>query len=78
MVTQDRLKNRIRELRERSNLTQKELAKLLDLSAGAVTRHELGERALSASQVEAYARVFKVSTYELFLDPLTNPEIVGD
>lgn len=60
-------KNRLRELRKRSKLTQMEVAKLLDLDLASISRHESGGRNLSPEMVKRYARLYKVETHELFL-----------
>ena len=61
--------NRILELRKRSRLTQKEVTKLLDLSLSLVAKHEAGTRTITPDDIEKYSSLFKVQSYELFLDP---------
>lgn len=63
-----KIPNRIKELRERSRLTQEELGKLLGVDATTISKHETGDRALSDDKVMAYAKVFKVSTHEIFVN----------
>jgi len=63
------LKNRLRELREARKLTQQEVAKLLDVDHTTVSRHESGSRGLSPEDIQKYARLYKVESYELFIDP---------
>ena len=63
------LKNRLRELREARKLTQQEVAKLLDIDHTTVSRHESGSRDLSPEDIQKYARLYKVESYELFIDP---------
>lgn len=58
--------NRLRELREKSRLTQKEVAKLLDVDHTTVNKHEAGTRGLTSGEIEKYAQVFKVQSHELF------------
>lgn len=69
--------NRLREQREKSRLTQKEVAKLLDIDFTTVSAHENGRRGLTAAEIGKYAHLYKVQSYELFLDshgkPLTGP-----
>ena len=60
--------NRIRELRQNARLSQTELAKLLDVDEACISRWEAGKRPLSPEVIERLARVFKVSSWELFLD----------
>ena len=63
------LKNRLRELREARKLTQQEVAKLLDIDHTTVSRHESGSRNLSPEDIQKYARLYKVESYELFINP---------
>ena len=63
------LKNRLRELREARKLTQQEVAKLLDIDHTTVSRHESGSRGLDPEDIQKYARLYKVESYELFIDP---------
>ena len=63
------LKNRLRELREARKLTQQEVAKLLDIDHTTISRHESGSRGLSPEDIQKYARLYKVESYELFIDP---------
>ena len=62
------MQNRIRELRERARLTQVELATLLGVSENDVSRWECSKRPLSPATIERLAAVFKVPSWELFLD----------
>ena len=62
------MKNRIRELRERARLTQGELATLLGVDESDVSRWEGAKRPLSPATIEKLAAVFKVGSWELFLD----------
>lgn len=59
-------KNRLRELREAVRLTQKEVAKLLDIDHTTVNKHEAGTRGLTSGEIEKYAQVFKCQSHELF------------
>lgn len=63
------LKNRLRELRDRSRLTQEEVSTLTGISVAAISRHENCSRGLSQDAIERYAGVYKVHTYEIFVDP---------
>jgi transcriptional regulator with XRE-family HTH domain len=60
--------NRIKELRERAGLSQGELAKLLDVDEGSVSRWEAGRRPLSPVVIERLARIFKTDSWQLFFD----------
>ena len=62
-------KNRLRELRDRSRLTQEEVSTLTGISVAAISRHENCSRGLSRDAIDKYARVYKVHTYEIFVDP---------
>lgn len=66
-------KNRIKELRIRSRLTQKELGLLVGLEESSVSRHESGERPMSGDQIAKYAGIFKVQSHELFLEGEDTP-----
>ena len=62
-------KNRLRGLREARKLTQQEVAKLLDIDHTTVSRHESGSRGLNPEDIQKYAQLYKVESYELFIDP---------
>lgn len=62
-------KNRLREFRDRSRLTQEEVSLLTGFSVAAISRHENGSRNLSEDAIVKYANLYKVHTYELFVDP---------
>lgn len=62
-------RNRLRELRDRSRLTQEEVSLLTGISVAAISRHENCSRGLSRDAIERYAGVYKVHTYEIFVDP---------
>lgn len=61
--------NRLKILRDRSRLTQREVAKLMDIDYTTVSKHEAGTRGLTREEVENYARVFKCESYEIFMEP---------
>lgn len=67
-------KNRLRELRDRSRLTQEEVAKMLEYDHTTVSRHESGDRALDADDIKKYSRLFKCESYELFLPAVTEAQ----
>lgn len=62
-------KNRLRELRDRSRLTMQEVSVLTGFSVATISRHENGSRSLSEDAVDKYARLYKVRTYEIYIDP---------
>lgn len=67
-------KNRLREFRDRSRLTQEEVSQLTGFSVAAISRHENCSRSLSEEAVIKYANLYKVHTYELFIDPSDSDE----
>ena len=62
-------KNRLRELRDRSRLTQQEVSTLTGYTVTAISRHENGSRSLSEEAIAKYAALYKVPTHQLFVDP---------
>lgn len=62
------IKNRIKELRENSKLTQKELALLVGKDHTTVNKHENHLLPVPKEAVVLYAKVFKIETFELFYD----------
>lgn len=62
-------KNRLKELRDRSRLTLQEVSTLTGFSVAAISRHENCSRSLSDEAVVKYAALYKVHTYELFVNP---------
>jgi hypothetical protein len=67
--------NRLKELRTRGKekgglwLTLEEVGDLLEVDYTTVSRHEAG-RGLTADMIEKYAKLYKVETFEIFLNPL--------
>lgn len=47
-------------LRERKNITQRELAKMVNVTASAIAMYETGERTPSLAKAKEIARFFKV------------------
>lgn len=66
-MTAVRYPNRLRELRELSNLSQAAAARAMAMSQSTLNRHEQGNRDLDAVAMQRYARFYGVSTYELFV-----------
>lgn len=62
-------KNRLRELRDRSRLTQEEVSAITGFSVAAISRHENLSRGLSQEAIEKYSSLYKVHSYEIFVDP---------
>lgn len=71
-------KNRLRELRDRSRLTQQEVSTLTGYTVTAISRHENGSRSLSEEAIAKYAALYKVPTHQLFVDPRGGYEEDGD
>ena len=57
---------RIRELREKNNLTQEKLAEILDLDYQTISRIETGYYFTSYENLEKFAKAFKVEIKDLF------------
>lgn len=70
--------NRLKFLRERVNLTQKEVGRIVGVDETTVSKHENGDRALSDTMIREYAKLFKVETHELFINLNKEGEAVGD
>lgn len=71
--------NRLKFLREERKLTQAEVAKIIDLTHTAVSRHETSNRGLTLELVDAYARLYKVSSAEIFVElPKAEAEAESD
>lgn len=68
------VKNRLRELRDRSRLTLQEVSILTGYSVPTISRHESGERSLSEEAIIKYSQLYKVHTYELFDVPIGDDE----
>lgn len=66
--------NRLKTLRERSRLSQTEVAKFLGISLSTVCRHENSSRGLQKDVLIAYAGLYKVTSAEIFIDLDTMPE----
>lgn len=64
--------NRLKEQRERSRLTQKEVAKVTGFDLTTISKHESG-RGLSKESIAAYSKLYKVESYELFLNEDASP-----
>ena len=57
---------RIRELREKNNLTQEKLAEILDLDYQTISRIETGYYFTSYDNLEKFAKAFNVEIKDLF------------
>lgn len=58
----DKLGNRIKQLRQRADMTQLELARSLNVSSALISAYELGERNPSLKILTQLADVFQVSS----------------
>lgn len=58
--------NKLKELREKVRLTQTEVAKLLDVHFSTVAKHENGDRGLTGTEIDKYAKLYKVQPHEIF------------
>lgn len=58
----DNLGNRIKQLRQRANMTQMELARRLQVSSALISAYELGERNPSLKILTELADTFQVSS----------------
>lgn len=56
------LGNRIKQLRQQADLTQAELARILDVSPALISAYELGDRSPRLETLASLAILFKVST----------------
>lgn len=75
--TDKRLGGRIKELRERTGLSQEKLAEILHISRPAISQIEKGERQVHADELRLLAETFNISTDRL-LDLARAPEVVLD
>ena len=69
MPDRNELAGRIRELREKARLTQKDLAELSNVSIKTVHRWEFGERIPRANEIQRIAAALHVSEAELLNGP---------
>jgi len=70
--------NRLAQLRERSRLTQEEVAKIIGIDSTTVSKHESGDRSLSDVMIKEYAKLYKVDTHELFIEPSGEGDVAVD
>lgn len=66
---------RIRELREKNNLTQEKLAEILDLDYQTISRIETGYYFTSYDKLEKFAKAFNVEIKDLFYTKHLEDEI---
>ena len=74
--------NKIRELRERKNLTQEDLAEYLNTTSQTISRYEIGDRKTNQDILFKLAEFFKISINDFFpplsFDNATLAEISSD
>lgn len=70
-----KLGQRIKELREHSDISQQKLAELLKVSRPAITQIEKGGRKISADELIKLSEIFNLSV-ESFLDLEKQPEVI--
>lgn len=71
--------NRLRELRQKGVvLSLEDVAMLVGLDASTVSRHENGEKGMSKEMILAYAKLYRVPTYEIFLPSPSEEKPVED
>nr|DAL26945.1 MAG TPA_asm: helix-turn-helix domain protein [Caudoviricetes sp.] len=61
-----KIARKLRNLREKSGKTQKELADIMNLSTSAISMYEMGERVPSDKVKKQYALLFDVSIEDIF------------
>lgn len=61
-----KIARKLRNLREKSGKTQKELADIMDISISAISMYENGERIPSDKVKKQYALLFDVSIEDIF------------
>lgn len=62
-----RYPNRLREIREKLDISQSEAARRMGMPVSTLNRHEKENRHLDAFSIERYSRFYKVDPYELFV-----------
>ena len=66
MNTKELLGLKIKELRKRNHLTQEQLAEMLNLDLGYISKLEVGRNFPALGTLEKIAKALKVEIYELF------------
>lgn len=78
MLTQKQLGLKIRELREKHELSQERLSNLVGISRAALSELERGNRSLDALELAKVAKIFGLSTDELLKSKETKRKFVVD
>ncbi|MBI3354181.1 MAG: helix-turn-helix transcriptional regulator, partial [Nitrospirae bacterium] len=66
--------HQIKELREKTGMSQDRLSQKMGISRPAVSQIESGERKISADELQKLSHIFHVSVDDL-LDPIKEPEV---
>lgn len=74
----DKLKDMIRELREKNNHTRGDLAKRLKISESALGKYERGERSIKPDLLEKIANIYDVPVSYFFVDEQEPPRTNAD
>jgi transcriptional regulator with XRE-family HTH domain len=72
------MKNRIREIRKKRELTLEELASKLETGARTIQRFEVGERDPDTSWLERISKVLKIKPSELLMEDLPDSPLTSD
>ena len=72
------VKNRLKELRDRSRLTLQEVSLITGFGVSTISRHESGGRGLTEDAILKYATLYKVPTHQLFMNPSEEEENTND
>ena len=72
---QEKLARRVKELREKSGISQEKLSDLLGVSRPTISQIESGQRKISADELIKLAGIFHIPLEE-FLDPGKEPKVV--
>lgn len=78
MKVENRKENRLKALRDRSRLTLEEVGMITGFSVPTISRHEDGSRGLSEDAIKKYASLYKVPTYQLFIEPAREVTLTDD
>ena len=66
---QERIRNRLAQLRRARDLTQEEVGRFLGLTVSMICKHETGDRRIRQEHAQNYAKLYRCTELELYLDP---------
>lgn len=69
MTDRPNISNRLAILRASRDLTQREVAKFMNLDVTMISKQESGDRRMSRDQAKQYSDLYRCTLLELFLDP---------